>query len=348
MIIPRSIRQRFRWSALPKRRQRQIVLAAGAATTVATFEYKFQECIDVVGNPSKVSSPHRLFWLRVLYGRMRSRWMGSLSEVHLPVTLRAPVFQMFAWIYGADLDEVRYPLDSFHTFQDFFCRRLVDKARPIADVPRGLVSPVDGKVVATGVIDSSDARVEQVKGATYHVPAFLGLDPFEAPDRDTSAGSTIRYIVLYLSPADYHRVHTPCELTFKNGRHFAGELLPMRDSILTNFSDIFTVSERVVLSGKWQFGQLHCALVGAANVGNIFLAFDPKLMTNRFRDIVTHCGGDVSAKIYHKNVGLSPGDALGGFRMGSTVVLVLDTPASFEWKVSVGDDVRVGRPLGEA
>merc|ERR1719463_574167 len=95
------------------------------------MEYKFQECIEIVGNPAKVTSPHRLFWLRILFGRARSRWFGALSEVTIPVALRVPLFRAFAWKYGANLDEVRYPLDSFHTLNDFFCRTLTDEARPI-------------------------------------------------------------------------------------------------------------------------------------------------------------------------------------------------------------------------
>merc|ERR1719343_715652 len=106
----------------------------------------------------------------MLFGRSRSRWFGSLSELHVPVALRPSLYRLFAWKYNADLDEVRYPLDSFRTFQEFFCRALREGARPIADVPAGLVSPVDGRVLSAGTIDGPDARLEQVKGATYSMP----------------------------------------------------------------------------------------------------------------------------------------------------------------------------------
>lgn len=344
MVWPRALRH-FRWAELPRTRKRWIVAGIALSSVTATFEYKFQECIDVVGNPSQVTSPHRLFWLRIIFGRARSRWFGTLTEMHLPVSLRAPIFRVFAWAYGADLGEVRYPLDSFHTFNDFFARALRDGARPIEDVPHGMVSPVDAEVLASGTICASNARVEQVKGATYSVPAFLGVDPVE---KKTDPTSVVHYIVLYLSPGNYHRIHAPCTVSFTNGRHFAGELLPLRSKLLRIINDIFSVNERVVLSGRWEYGQMHLVAVAAANVGNIFLDFDARLKTNRMRDITVHCGGDVSSKLYPKGVHLSPGDPVGGFRLGSTVVLIFEAPERFQWKVAEGDTIRVGQPLGEA
>merc|ERR1712083_576784 len=88
-------------------------------------------------------------------------------------------------------------------------------ARPISKMPAGLVSPVDGRVLASGVIRNANTRVEQVKGATYSVPAFLGLDPVEFK----AEKSVIRYVVLYLAPGDYHRIHAPC------GQVLAGQAL---------------------------------------------------------------------------------------------------------------------------
>jgi phosphatidylserine decarboxylase len=312
-------------------------------TFTLMMQYKFLECIEIVGNPAQITSPNTLFWLRVLFGRMRSRWFGALTEVRLPVGLRAPLFRLFAWTYDVDLEEVRYPLDSFRTFNDFFCRVLADGARPISDLPTGLVSPVDGRVLTSGVIRSANARVEQVKGATYSVPAFLGQDPMESKGDQ----SLVRYIVLYLAPGDYHRIHAPCQVKFSQGRHFCGELLPLKQSLLRKVDDIFAVNERVVLSGDWRHGQMHLVAVGATNVGNIYLDFDEKLKTNRLRDITVHCGGDVSRKLYPEGVSLDTGSHVGGFRLGSTVVLVFDAPECFEWKVKPGDSIRVGEPLGD-
>lgn len=335
--------RRFRWQDVPKRRRQATYITAIAATSVATMQYKFTECIEVVGNPAGIQNPNALFWLRILFGRMRSRWMGALAELHVPVAIRPTLYRAFAWKYGANLEEVRYPLEAYSSFQEFFSRALQEDARPIATLPNGLVSPVDGKVMRFGFIDEPDARIEQVKGATYSVPSFLGEDPVLTK----AEKSRICYAVLYLAPGDYHRIHSPCSFDIRMGRHFCGELLPVFVGFLKRVNDVLAINERVVLTGSWPHGQMYLAAVGAANVGNIFLDFDPKLKTNRLRDITNHCGGDLSWKKYSEPVHLDAGGAVGGFKLGSTVVLVFEAPESFKFSISQWDPVRVGQPIGE-
>lgn len=302
-----------------------------------------EECLEIVGNKADIREPHTMFWLRVLFGRMRSRWVGAAADVRIPVALRSSIYSFFAWRYSMAVDEIRYPLDSFTTFNEFFSRKLVDGARPISKVPKGLVSPVDGTVTTLGKITEESDRVEQVKGATYNVRSFLGLDPRES----IQPKSELHYVVLYLAPGNYHRFHSPCDLTFKRGRHFCGELLPVRPWFLERFNDVLAVNERVTLNGDWQFGFMSLVAVGAANCGSVFLDFDHKLKTNRLRDIAVHCGGDVSEKLYPDGVKLSSGDVVGGFRMGSTVVLVFESPKGFQWDVTPGENIKVGQPLGQ-
>eukprot|EP00438_Fugacium_kawagutii_P009303 Skav235253 [mRNA] locus=scaffold3995:361676:362437:+ [translate_table: standard] len=239
--------------------------------------------------------------------------------------------------------EVRYPLDAFPTFNDFFSRKLVDGARPICLVPNGLVSPVDCTVTTMGQITEDNDRVEQVKGTTYNIRSFLGSDPRE----NAKEASELHYVVLYLASGNYHRFHSPCQMTIHKGRHFCGELLPVRPWFLQRFNDVLAVNERVALAGQWQFGLMNLVAVGAANTGSIFLDFDGKLKTNRLRDIAVHCGGDISNKLYPGGVQFDCGSSVGGFHMGSTVVLVFESPKGFQWAVAPGDSVKVGQPLGQ-
>jgi len=317
------------------------MMILGVATVVEEF---FVQCVLAHGNPAEVTSLRYLFWLRILFGRARARCFGRVAETPLPRCLRAPGYRLFARVFGSCLDEVSEPLDSFPSFADFFCRSLKEGARPVAGVPAGLVSPVDGRLLTTGLVDRPDARVEQVKGTTYSVRGFLGHDPLKAK----GPGTVLRYAVIYLNPGDYHQVHSPCGCTITEGRHFPGELLPVGGGILRWMSDVFCINERVVLSGTWRYGAMHLAAVGAANVGNIYLNFDRSLKTNSTRDLTVHCGGDVASRLYTDGVRLEAGDAVGGFRLGSTVVLVFEAPADFEWAVPLGGKVRVGEPLGSA
>lgn len=44
---------------------------------------------------------------------------------------------------------------------------------------------------------------------------------------------------------------------------------------------------------------------------------------------------------------LQRGDCVGGFQLGSSVVLVFEAPVSFQFTVSPGDRVQYGQPLGD-
>ncbi len=158
-----------------KRIRRRIYLASGLAIAVGTFDYKFQECLQVVDNPAGVLDPHRLFFARMLFGRMRSKFIGSIAERELPVSMREPLYRAYGKFTGANLEELRYPLDSYRTIQDFFSRPLKKGIRPMGTSdPLSLVSPSDSEVIAFG--DISEDRLPQVKGTSYSVKGFLGSD----------------------------------------------------------------------------------------------------------------------------------------------------------------------------
>jgi phosphatidylserine decarboxylase len=82
--------------------------------------------------------------LRRLPVHALSRAAGRAASVRLPASLRAPACRAFALAAGADLTEVRDPLDSFASLQDFFTRALRDGARAIDPDPAALVAPCDG------------------------------------------------------------------------------------------------------------------------------------------------------------------------------------------------------------
>ena len=44
---------------------------------------------------------------------------------------------------------------------------------------------------------------------------------------------------------------------------------------------------------------------------------------------------------------LRPAEEMGGFRLGSTIVLVFEAPKNFEFKVQAGQHVKVGEAFGD-
>jgi phosphatidylserine decarboxylase len=258
-----------------------------------------------------------------------SRVTGRLSDLRLPAPVLAPAIRLYARAFGADLEEARLPPEAYPSFNAFFTRRLRDGARPVDSGPGVAVSPTDSRLSAIGAVPE-DGLLEQVKGARYPIEALLGSAEDAAPFR------TGVHATLYLSPAMYHRVHSPVDGRVRAFRYVPGRLFPVNAAGVRSVPGLFTRNERVAVFLETEaHGPVAVVLVGAANVGRMTLAFAP-LVTNR--------GQAGALAMPEEPVDLRRGDELGAFNLGSTVVLLLAdralTPAA-----AAGDLVRVGEAL---
>ncbi|ORZ00341.1 phosphatidylserine decarboxylase-domain-containing protein [Syncephalastrum racemosum] len=163
-------------------------------------------------------------------------------------------------------------------------------------------------------------------------------------------GHSLFFCVVYLAPGDYHRFHSPANWVIQSRRHFAGELFSVSPYFVNLLQNLFVLNERVVLTGKWKHGFFSFTPVGATNVGSIKINFDEALKTNRKEDIPMGTYTEVSYKSASKLLGgkaVKTGEELGGFYLGSTVVLVFEAPNNFRFKVEAGQKIKMGQPLGD-
>lgn len=328
------------------------ILAVVAVAVVAFAEWHYQRFwkqIAAAGNPAEIGFTRFLFLLLLLFDRERMHLVASVCDTHLPVWLRQPVLRLVSMVMGCDLSEVKGTLDTFPTIGDFFSRELVDGARQVDTAPGAVVSPADARVLALGCVANANARLAQVevKGTTFSLPGLLGTDPFI----DLAKDRELVYMALHLGPGDYHRFHAPSAFTVESGRRFSGEGLPVSPLITGRTNDVFSVNERVVLSGRWCGGRMHMVAVGAAHVRGIFLEFCPhlaKAMAMAESESLYYLDGRVtSAEAPAGSGGVTAvaGSMMGGFRLGSAVVLVFEAPIGSLWRVKPGDRVRVGQQI---
>ncbi|KAJ1953694.1 phosphatidylserine decarboxylase 1, partial [Linderina pennispora] len=128
-----------------------------------------------------VAGPWQLHVLSALPLKAMSRLFGSFNELEIPGPLRTPLLRLYAWVFGCNLGEMKDPeLRNYPNLATFFYRELCDGARPV-DAQAAVVSPSDGKILHYGVVEQR--KVEQVKGMTYSLDAFLG-----APDVPATHG----------------------------------------------------------------------------------------------------------------------------------------------------------------
>ncbi|KAF2277185.1 phosphatidylserine decarboxylase [Westerdykella ornata] len=189
------------------------------------------------------------------------------------------------------------------------------------------------------------------------------------------------FCVIYLAPGDYHRFHSPVSWVVESRRHFAGELYSVSPYLQRTLPGLFTLNERVVLLGRWRWGFFSYTPVGATNVGSIKINFDRELRTN---SLTTDTAADraaheaakrgepysgfaeasyVNASRVLRGHALGRGEEMGGFQLGSTIVLVFEAPkgrrptmdegeghegepeGGLRWTITEGQKVKVGEAL---
>lgn len=262
--------------------------------------------------------------LSVLPRRGTSRLMGWAMRRRLPGFVLRGVLRWYVRHYGVDLSEVDGGLDRFGSVVEFFTRPLKEGARPICADDDAVVSPCDSRVYAVGRV--VDGRLPQSPELDYAVADLLGGD---------SRYDGGEFAVLYLSPKDYHRVHSPAAGRVVGYRYRPGRLWPVFPAATRKIRDLFARNERLVIRlATEDLGEVAVVMVGAFGVGRIAVTF---------ADLVTNTGG--AAHERELDVPVGRGEELGRFEMGSTVVLVFE-PGKVDWETQPEVAVKMGQRIG--
>ncbi|MEO0650869.1 MAG: archaetidylserine decarboxylase [Planctomycetota bacterium] len=257
-----------------------------------------------------------------------SHLVGWAADRRLPKALRPTAHRTFARLTGADLSEVRPPLDGYASVGAFFVRRLAEGARSFPEDPLQLGSPCDGRLQATTVLEGGDAI--EAKGLPYSAEALL-CDLH----RDEDLGPAVdldgaRVITVYLSPRDYHRVHCPLPSVLERVRWAGGARFSVAPKVLKRRPTVHVENERAVLRLRHGHQPWFLVMVGALNVGRIRVVGVP--------------AGEAEPR--RRDPSFARGEELARFELGSTVVMVLPQPtATFDSSLSPGAPVRMGQPL---
>ena len=275
-----------------------------------------------------------------------------LLQIILPrLTLTALVFRLarirttsiknffirqFVSCYKVDVEEVKQSVpDDFATFNDFFIRELAAGARPIDAAHESIVSPADGTVSAAGKIDKD--RIFQAKGLHYTLTDLLATDIDDAKKFIDGAFATI-----YLSPSDYHRVHSPVSGELVAARYVPGDLFSVNEATVSYLPNLFTRNERLICHLETGNGPVVLILVGALNVGSINTRWSGDLRPRK-KGVVD----DIDIATKGKSTQLKKGDLIGWFNMGSTVIVLLPPGSSSELStLKTGSGVRMGQAIG--
>lgn len=248
---------------------------------------------------------YALNWSKII-----SLCFGSIANLRFPSTIQSFINAKYVAFFNISLSEFP-PLESYKSLNELFTRGL-RKMRDFDKSENIIISPSDSLVIESGKV--AQGRALQIKGFSYEVAPLLGVSA-----RDLSPN--LYYANLYLSPRDYHRYHAPCDMFVESIVHFTGKLLPVHKKSLVKNQNLFIHNERVVLGARMKNGaKLYFVAVGALNVGQIIFYVEPKLQES--------FSGKKQEFFYKEPKFIRKGEELGMFKMGSTIVLFVESPKS--------------------
>lgn len=243
------------------------------------------------------------------------KWISKMTGGFAQSSLSRHLIPRFAKIYDIPVDEAEKEISQYRTLNEFFTRRLKPGKRLVHSGPRSVVSPVDA--LLTGAGDINEGTLLNVKGQDYTVDELLGNSPRAAKYQNGY------YMVLYLSPRDYHRIHSPISGEVVQREHLKGKVYPVNDFGLRHMPRVLSRNERLITYVQHAGGEAAVVKVGAMNVSSIQYV-EPSASE------------------------LAKGDELAYFQFGSTVVLLLEDGTFLPGDgIHTGVRVRMGDPLGE-
>jgi len=228
--------------------------------------------------------------------------------------------------YQVNTDEMEGELKDYENLAKFFVRPLKPGMRPVDTAEDSVVSPCDGRVVAFGQIENGRAQLWDSVELSAH-DLLGGIEGFEDS----------HYLVIYLAPPDYHRVHFPREATVKGYRYLPGHLWPVFPAAVRAVKHLFSKNERLVVFCEHASSvQSALVMVGAYGVGRI---------ETTFCDLLTNTGQSPADEALDDPVSVERGDELGRFHMGSTVILFFEKD-KVDWELELEQRVSMGQRIG--
>lgn len=245
-----------------------------------------------------------------------SKSVSRLTGAFAQSSASKALIPRFAKLYKINIDEAEKELHEYNTLNEFFTRRLKQHSRPIAQEPTTVISPVDALITACGSI--TEHKLLNVKGQHYSVADLL------QSEEEAQHYNNGYFYVLYLSPTDYHRIHTPISGRIIARKHLKGKVYPVNHASMTMMPQVLNRNERLITYIEHESkAKVAVVKVGALNVSSIQYV-DP-----------------------HQDSCMK-GEELAYFAFGSTVVLLFEAGTYIPDKQRAVDTrIKMGETLGQ-
>ena len=271
---------------------------------------------------------------RFLPTRFLSRMVGWSARRRLPRPLQRTILRTYARAYRVDCREAEYPIGQYRSLQAFFTRRLSQGTRALPSNENLIVATSDGIVCESAI--AAEGKLLEAKGSAFTLQSLLA---------DEGLAERLQggpYLVTYLSPRDYHRVHFPMRGKVVAWTHIPGRLFPVGSRSVKREPGLFAKNERFVTVVDGAGGYYAVVMVAAVGVGHITASYDP--------EVATHDGGLekrlVRRKRFTHPVPVERGQELGIFNLGSTTIALFEPGRVALDALTSDQQMRMGQPVG--
>lgn len=250
------------------------------------------------------------FLIELTNHKLTSKLLMRFSQSRLSKS----IIPSYSKAYKLNWSEVERGQAEFGTLHELFVRKLKQGARPIQEGEHIVCSPVDAVYEESGIIDA-DANIT-VKGKNYSIEEMLG----NQDALQKYIGGT--YVLLYLSPSHYHRIHAPITAEVVNRWSLGKNSYPVNHIGMKYGKAPLSKNYRLITELKHAMGSIAVVKVGAMFVNSI--------------------------EITNESSRLIKGEEFSYFSFGSTIVLLFEKN-TFELnaKLVPHTEVKYGEALGE-
>ncbi len=243
---------------------------------------------------------------------LNSRRLGYFINKMSRTRFSKWLIPIYVKLFNIQTNELDLKLKEFTSLEAFFVRKLKSGSRSVKGSGSDIVSPVDAKLEQFGEIDDT---LIKVKGIRYSIEDLLQDKEMIARYRHGV------FLVLYLSPRDYHRIHAPADAVIGKQYELGGKSTPVNKLGMTLGKSPLSTNYRIVSELRQDDGMFMALVkVGAMWVNTIELT--------------------------HPTLNLEKGEEVGFFSFGSTVVLLFEKDkVSLSPRLERQASIKTGEPL---
>lgn len=255
-----------------------------------------------------------------------SRLVGRIANCENTI-IKNKLISLMVSHFDIDLeDAVIQDPKSYASVNQLFTRHLKPESRPIDQNSKSIISPTDGKITQMGKITN--------EGFIQAKNKYFSLRQLTA---NTSKENYSDFVVIYLSPSDYHRVHMLMDGKLTRMTYIPGKLFSVNNLTVENINGIFVKNERLICYFDTEIGEIAVIFIGAMLVAGIQTTWHKLVAPNYYNKITHFSYGD-------QNLYFKKGQEIGFFNFGSTVIALFPSK-TINWKKDVKSQIKMGKAI---